>query len=467
MPQHHHDTQYAQASQQLCALSNQQWQWFVQEYLPGDLDEQALHYKAFRRKRHLASPSDLLRGLLCYMLSQSSLRQLSLWSAATQPNSPPLSKQAWHQRLRQSTDWLMWIANTLLAHQTQTTAVQGQVSGRLLLVDGTHFTCRGPHGTSWQVRATYHLLTSQLASLRVKRGTGGENLCDLPLQHGDVVVADAGHSHPKSVFAVAEQGAWSLIRWSPFHLPLAELTPESATEKPAMIDWHQWLQSLPVGVHQKDVQVLHAHKCVRLHLIVEVPPAEEAERMRERKRQQDRDKGRKSTDDAIFAAGFLLLVTSIPETYWSAAQVIEAYQSRWHVETLFKRFKQVIDAHHLDCTRADTAQAMVATLLVAWLLVEQQTEQTSQLLVEAQKSQQQDATPTSLYQLNRLSAQGVEQIVKGYWDPRTLKSHIRQCIRLLRDKRQRPILEQQRRVHFQKEFARLSGDDAIFSCSSA
>lgn len=356
----------------------------------------------------------------------------------------------------------MWIANTLLDGQTM--AVQRPAPGRLLLVDGTHFTCRGRRGTSWQVRATYHLLTSQLASLRVKRGTGGENLCDLPLQQGDVVVADAGHSHPKSVFTVAEQGAWSIIRWSPFHLPLTELTSVSPTEMPAMM---AWLESLPVGVHQKEMQVVQAHKCMRLRLIVEVPAAEEAERMRERKRQQDRDKGHKSTEEAIFAAGFLLLVTSIPEMYWSATQVIEAYQSRWHVETLFKRFKQILDAHRLDCTRADTAQAMVATLLVAWLLVEQQTEQTSHLLVEAQKQQQHEATPTSLYQLNRLSAQGVEQIVKGYWDPRTLKRHLTQSLRLLRDKRQRPVLEQQRRVHFQKEFARLSDGNAIFSCSSA
>lgn len=467
-----YDTHSDLVAQHLGALSDTQWQRFVQHSLPPDLEEQAQVHHAFCRKRHLASAGDLLRGLLCYTLSQSSFQQLCLWALGSLHESKPLSKQAWHKRLYRSSTWLHWLVSTLLVGPS--VACQEHTS-RLLLVDGTHFSCRGRYGKNWQVRCTYDLFHARVVGLRVKQGTGGENLCDLPLRKGDIVLADAGHSHAASLLAVLDAHASPLIRWSPVHLPLA-LWQQEAQDDALKLDWKTWLPTLSVGLHQLEVQFIQGTRRVRMRLIVQVPPEQEAQRLREIKSKQARDKGRVLSEDGLLLAGYLLLVTTLPEEHWPAERVVQAYQCRWHVETHFKRFKQILDAHRLDCTRTDTAQAMVATLLIAWLLIEAHTHELSQTLDQAPRPQHAEEGPHSLtdqgqgrrlYQLHRLSAQVLEQVVKGYWDPRTLKDHLPQWDRLLQDKRKRPNVEQMRRTFFGHLLGHVAGCTTAFSCSSA
>ena len=58
----------------------QDWQRLVQERLPSNLESQARALGAFVRVRRIGSASLLLRALLCYVLSLSSLKDLSMWS---------------------------------------------------------------------------------------------------------------------------------------------------------------------------------------------------------------------------------------------------------------------------------------------------------------------------------------------------------------------------------------------------
>src|SRR5439155_874062 len=56
------------------------WQQLVQERLPSNLESQARTLGAFVRVRRISSASLLLRAILCYVLSLSSLKDLSMWS---------------------------------------------------------------------------------------------------------------------------------------------------------------------------------------------------------------------------------------------------------------------------------------------------------------------------------------------------------------------------------------------------
>jgi hypothetical protein len=60
--------------------SEQEWQALVHTRLPADLEEQAWTLKAFQRRRSLSCTSALLRGLLYYVLSHTSLREVAGWS---------------------------------------------------------------------------------------------------------------------------------------------------------------------------------------------------------------------------------------------------------------------------------------------------------------------------------------------------------------------------------------------------
>src|SRR6266566_7450406 len=104
MPQRDHSSVLPAEPQSPADLD---WQRLVEQRLPADLEAQARQLKAFQRVRGLPSALHLLRGLLYYVLSQSSLRDVSVWSRLIGLTSKVLAGQAWHKRLTCSADWLL------------------------------------------------------------------------------------------------------------------------------------------------------------------------------------------------------------------------------------------------------------------------------------------------------------------------------------------------------------------------
>ena len=70
MPQRDHDSVRLQDVQ---SPEDHEWQKLAQEQLPADLERQARQLKASQQAHGLPSALQLLRGLLFYMLSHSSL----------------------------------------------------------------------------------------------------------------------------------------------------------------------------------------------------------------------------------------------------------------------------------------------------------------------------------------------------------------------------------------------------------
>ncbi len=122
-------------------------------------------------------------------------------------------------------------------------------------------------------------------------------------------------------------------------------------------------------------RLLHCEQTtLSVRVIAIVPTPEKAEALRRKKEHEARAKGRKLSEQARFLAGFILLVTTLPLPQWPTALVIELYAWSFHIEVLFKRIKQLVDLHTLRCETPETAQAVIAALLVAWLLMEEDLE---------------------------------------------------------------------------------------------
>ncbi len=96
MPQRDHQSVWAADPQ---CTADQDWQRLVEQRLPAELEAQARQLKAFQRARGLPSALHLLRGLLYYVLSHSSLRDVSVWSRLIGLTSKVISSQAWHSHL--------------------------------------------------------------------------------------------------------------------------------------------------------------------------------------------------------------------------------------------------------------------------------------------------------------------------------------------------------------------------------
>src|SRR5713101_4049878 len=80
---------------------------------------------------------------------------------------------------------------------------------------------------------------------------------------------------------------------------------------------------LPPGLYERRAMVVEQQDCLPVRLIALVLPQEQAEALRRQKQRQARDKGRKLSEEALFLAGFVLLVTTLPAQAWSKEQLLE------------------------------------------------------------------------------------------------------------------------------------------------
>lgn len=456
MPQHDHDTRWPLDPQ---SPTDQDWQRLVEERLPADLQAQAHELKAFVRARGLPSAVHLLRGLLYYVLSHSSLRDVSVWSRLIGLTSKVISSQAWDKRLLASADWLLWLFNALLAAPK---GRFGEQSQRILLVDATHVSCRDKRADTWRLHTAYDLLAGRLAWLRISTRHVGEGFAQLPLHVGDIVVGDGAYSRAKQLLAVAAAQAFSLVRYSAAHLPLYAPT-APVWSKEHRVDVLAWLRTLPPGLYQRQAMVVEQESCLPVRLVALVLPDEQAEALRRQKQRQARDKGRTLSPEALFLAGFVLLLTTLPAQTWPTERLLELYRARWQIEVLFKRIKQVLAMHILPAQTPQGAQAMICALLVAWMLIEDEVEELRRQMTDGEPM----ACPISSWLLAHLAFDSLRKVLEGHWTPQRLRAVLPEVRRLFVERRKRPLREHQRRYQFCQQALCPSDFVMLFGCSSA
>src|SRR6266571_1568905 len=456
MPQRDHSNGWPADSQ---STADQDWQRLAEERMPADLEAQARQLKAFQRARGLPSPLHLLRGLLYYVLSHSSLRDVSVWSRLIGLTSRVISSQAWHKHLLASADWLLWLFNALLAAPHATLASIRSASSWLMPpMSPAEISERVPGaGTVPTTR-----LSGRLAWVRISTQHVGEGFAHLLLQVGDIVVGDGAYSRAKQPLAVAAAQAFCLVRYSAAHLPLyAPAAP--AWTQPYRLDVPAWLRSLSPGLYERRAMVVEQEHCLPVRLIALVLPQEQAEALRRQKQRQARDKGRTLSPEALFLAGFVLLVTTLPTQSWSPVRLLELYRARWQIEVLFKRIKQVLAMHLLPAQTPQSAQAMICALLVAWMLIEEDVEELRRQLTEGEPVE----CPLSSWRLAHLAFDGLRKVLEGHWTPERLRAILPELRRLFVERRTRPLREHQRRYQFCQQVLCQSDLVMLFGCSSA
>jgi hypothetical protein len=247
----------------------------------------------------------LLRLALMYGAEALSLRHVAAEAGVLR--IADISDVAVLNRLRGCGDWLALLLERLLARHAGLSldAADGPML-RLALVDGTTVSAPGSAGSDWRLHARYEPSAGRFSDLVLTDASQAESLSCVAIVPGDVVLCDRGYARVRNFAAVRQSDSHFITRigWRSIKMfdadgqvfePLAHLpTAQQASAEHA------------VRVGQGD------DACQARLVILPIPP-EMVERQHARLRRQESRKGKTSDPRTYLAAGYLMLLTSLPD----------------------------------------------------------------------------------------------------------------------------------------------------------
>jgi len=330
----------------------------ISELVP--IEETARQFKAFLRARGVKCAADLLRLALIYA-GGSSLRGSSAWAQASAVAD--LSGPALYKRLGKAADWLGFIARRLVEE------TRPQISGtwagwRLRVIDASSICQPGADRTTWRLHVSYDL-SGGVDDFELTDDQGAERLTRFSWQLGDIVLADRYYARPGELAPVLDSGAHLVVRagWNSLRL----LTPEGEP-----FDLFSTLESLKRDAASCRVLVdTHdpARPFLPLRLIIGRLPPAKVEAARKKVIARALKAGKKVDQRSLHAAGYVLLLTSLPDAH-TAEAVLQLYRLRWQIELLFKRFKSLLGLGDLPAKKGNLARSWIYGKLILALLVE-------------------------------------------------------------------------------------------------
>lgn len=340
--------------------ANEDWE-VLAGLFPDGWQEEAVRSGAVRRLRGFSSVDTLLRTLLLHVGNGLSLRETVV--RAKLADWAEVSDVALLKRLRNSESWLQTLCRQLLKESGWVGAASDVP--RIRIVDGTIVRELGKTGSQWRILYAIRLpdLECDFFELTAAEGAGnGETLARLPVQKGELILADAGYSGLPGLLSMKQKAADVLVRVNPVNFPawgadnrrfplLQRVRKITAPGK--VREWNVWLRGA-------DGQEVKGRVCV-------IRKSEQAIRQAERK--LHRKASRRQTvlkPETLEFARYVIVFTTYE--HGTAAQVLQWYRMRWQIELVFKRLKSLLGLGHLPKYDERSSRAwLYGKLLIALL----------------------------------------------------------------------------------------------------
>lgn len=344
----------------------EKWNKKILPFLPKWLDDLARQTGVIQRKRGIGSAADLLKILFLYACSNFSFRILAVASCALGISN--ISDTAWRKHFLKSASFLHEILHSMLSSflpQADISAF-GKIKN-VLLVDASVVRQNGKKQEQQRIHTCYSLNKNRMYEIKVTDKHTAESLTHFSLKKDDLVIADAGYGTAHNYIYAQEQQADVILRITPKNfclydadnnkISLVQLLKKAEENHKEMIDIFRYCK--------------YRTKTAFVRIIAEKLPKEEAEKARKRKKSTASRKQNQITEDTLFCAGWIVVITSLGIEY-CGEEILHLYRSRWQVELLFKRFKQNFSITTLKAGSTNYAETEVLLWLIIWVISERQ-----------------------------------------------------------------------------------------------
>jgi hypothetical protein len=348
---------------------DEDWQ-LLAALLPAGWQELAHTTGALRRSRNVPNAEVLLRLILLHVAAGLSLRQAV--ARAREQGLAELSDVALLKRLRSAGEWLRELTTRLGAEtwaQVRWPILPGAY--RLRAIDASTVQEPGATGTDWRIHYSLSLPSLYCDHLELTDAHGAEKLERFPVESRDLLLADRGYCHARSLSYASAHGAACVMRWHSASLPLWKTERKSFDVLAAARSLHEY-RPKEFAVRYRDGQGLKAAR-----LCVVRRSAASAREEREQAQESARRKNYQASAQNLELCGYLLVITTLPVEEAATAQVLELYRLRWQIELAFKRLKSLLQVGHLPKYDPESARAWLQAKLLTAILIER-------LLLEAE-----------------------------------------------------------------------------------
>jgi hypothetical protein len=342
----------------------------IASLLPKGWQELAHSTGALRRSRKVPNAEVLLRLILLHVAAGLSLRQAV--ARAKEQGLAQISNVALLKRLRGAGEWLRELTTRMGAEAWAEVRWSVLPAGyRLRAVDASTVQEPGATGTDWRIHYSLSLPSLYCDHLELTDAHGAEKLERFPLQPRDLLLADRGYCHPRSLHYATAGGAACVMRWHSSSLPL----------------WRPNTRALDVLAAVRSLRGYRPREFpVRYRLGQELRPARlcvlrrsahAAQQERAQAQESARRKQYRASPQNLELCDYLLIISTRPPEEATTAQVLELYRLRWQVELAFKRLKSLLQVGHLPKYDPESSRSWLQAKLLTALLVER-------LLLEAE-----------------------------------------------------------------------------------
>ncbi len=329
---------------------------------PANWREIAAATNVLKGQRKDKEPERLMHVLMLHLLCGYSLRETS--AIAAEAGIASLSDVALLKRLRKSSDMFKELCAAMFGNVSCGADFDGY---RIRLADGVSIRETGQFGTRWKLHYSYSLPDMACDSFNLTKAVA-EGLEQFEIEPNDIMVSDWGYCRFNSIRHVAAGGGYSCVRWDSGTLPLYN-GDGSAFDIRGLFKAHPrdgMCGEADVFIHgDAPGEKLPCRVCIIRR------NDESAERARRVLNSVAASKKQKTTSElALLACDFIVLITTLPTEIFSLKQVLELYRLRWQVEPVFKRFKSIARIGALPKYTDSSAQAWLHGKMFIALLIE-------------------------------------------------------------------------------------------------